>query len=412
MPEQYVPYLEQQFQADLAQYVTASHDRAKERAEAARLSLTKMESAEDGLSSTSYNDVSDFETRAMFATNLHKRLEALENDGFVGEVLFPDGGHDNEIPFSGLFGGAGSFSADQHHAALRAYNRWLGEHCEPGRQIGLALVPLDDPEYAVAEVKRARGLGLGGIYPEWDPADTSAPTLFDEVYDPFWAACVEEDLAVHFHSGSGVPSGLYERPAKQGAMIFFFEVMFWARRPIWHLMFGGVFERHPQLRATWVETWGDWLPRFLKSMDYQWEVWDFRLPGGIKEIAPRKPSEYWERQCSIGVSTPSAGELEQRDEFPLSTMMYGTDFPHAGSPWGVSNEYLQNTMGKAGFNEAEARAFLGDNVLRWYDLDRSKLEKIAERVGPYAKDVLVAEPGSFEKMNTYMQSKVNRPPSV
>jgi hypothetical protein len=129
-------------------------------------------------------------------------------------------------------------------------------------------------------------------------------------------------------------------------------------------------------------------------------------------MAPRKPSEYWRRQCAIGLPTPSVGELAARDAFPLDTLMYGTDFPHAGSPWGTSYEYLQQTVGVTGFTEAEARAFLGDNAIRWYDLDRAQLEKIAERVGPYPKDILEPHPGSLEKMTTYMQSKVRRPPSV
>jgi predicted TIM-barrel fold metal-dependent hydrolase len=271
---------------------------------------------------------------------------------------------------------------------------------------------LDDPDYAVQEVKSARRLGLRGIYPEWDPAQSDAPALYDEAYDPFWAACVDQDLPVHFHSGSGMPSGMYERPSKSAGMIYNFEVMFWARRPIWHLMFGGVLERHPRLRATWVETWGDWLPRFIHSMDYQWEVWEFRLPSGIKDVAPRKPSEYWRRQCAITISTPSVGELERKDEFPLETMMYGNDFPHAGSPWGVSNEYLQNTVGAAGFSDQDARSFLGETAIRWYDLDRDRLEAIAERVGPHPKEVLHRDPSSFERMNRYMQSKVKRPASV
>src|SRR5262249_37067409 len=163
--------------------------------------------------------------------------------------------------------------------------RWLGEHCAPGRQLGVGLIPFDDPEYAAAEVRRARAIGLRGIFPEWDPADPNAPLLYDEAYDPFWAACVDEGLPVSIHSGAGVPSGMYDRPSPQAGLLFVFEVQFWARRPIWHLMFGGVLERHPELRVSWVETWGDWLPRFIQSMDWQWETWEARLPGGIKEIA-------------------------------------------------------------------------------------------------------------------------------
>ena len=282
----------------------------------------------------------------------------------------------------------------------------------PGRQIGLALIPLDDPDYAVAEVGRVRQLGLRGVYPEWDAADSTLPALWDPVYEPLWATCVDHDLAVHFHAGSGVPSGFYERTGPTTPLIFTFECMFWARRPLWHMIFGGVLERHPGLRVTWTETWADWVPRVIKQLDHQWAVWDVRLPGGVKQLCPLPPSEYWRRQCAIGIHSPSLLELEARDEFPLETMMYGTDFPHSGSPWGQSNEYLRATVGAAGLTEGEARVFLGGNAVRWYDLDVETLGAIAERVGPQPEDILDPKAAVEDELTFQLQRKVVRPASI
>ena len=136
-PEHYETYLEEHLHDDLRQYLADRSARQQAKQEEAEQQTAKAagrtpDRPEDMLSSSTFVDVSGTEQRVEYATQLDKRIPALEADGFVGEVLFPDGSLDNEIPFSGMFGGAGPYSHEQHHAALRAYNRWLGEGCAPG----------------------------------------------------------------------------------------------------------------------------------------------------------------------------------------------------------------------------------------------------------------------------------------
>jgi predicted TIM-barrel fold metal-dependent hydrolase len=69
-----------------------------------------------------------------------------------------------------------------------------------------------------------------------------APYL-DPVYEPVWAACAAADLPVHTHSGSA-PMDEYQ----ENVGVYLAEVVWWAVRPMWFLLFGGAFERHPNLK--------------------------------------------------------------------------------------------------------------------------------------------------------------------
>ena len=39
------------------------------------------------------------------------------------------------------------------------------------------------------------------------------------------------------------------------------------RRPLWQLMFGGVFDRQPDLKLVMTEVRADWLPATLRELD-------------------------------------------------------------------------------------------------------------------------------------------------
>jgi predicted TIM-barrel fold metal-dependent hydrolase len=398
----YRQYLEQKYHDDLALYLEATEK--KRGAEGQAFSRVGDSATADAMRR-------DYERRAFFATRLDARLPVLEADGFVGEVLFPDASADNEIPFAQGFGGVGAYSPELHAAALRAYNRWLAETSAPGRQLGLGTVSLLDPDYAAAEVQHFRYQGLWGVMPQWDGVDAAYPRLYDPSLERFWASCADQRLPVNFHSGSGMPPGLYERDTPAGQMVATADNLFWCRRPLWHMVFGGVLERHPGLRVGFVETFADWIPRTLEWMDW---LWTTRGGTTYREGCPRPPSEYWARQCFVGAHAASLIEQHMRDRFAPGTFTYGTDFPHTGSPWGHSREFLQATMGPAGVTEDEARAMLGGNAAAIYGLDIDALAPLVESVGPTFEEIAVVPPDRdpSEGMPAYLIAKIHRPLSM
>jgi predicted TIM-barrel fold metal-dependent hydrolase len=404
--EDYFDYMEKKYHDDLTAYVAEKRQEVGLAEQFFKKQLATLGDEEKAKALSA-----DRERRAQYAVNLSSRVITAEKDGFIAEVLYPDSSADNEIPFSGVLGGTGRYSRELYTAGLRAYNQWLGENSVPDRQVGLATFDAQDTDAALFEVKRARSLGLRGVMPEWD--GIQGQPLYDEALDPVWAACVEDGLAVHFHVGSGLPGNVGEQSIGTGyrGMIAFSEMVFWCRRPLWHMIWSGILERFPDLRLVFAECFADWIPRTLGHLDWQWET--ARAQG--LETVPLRPSEYWARQCHVCAHAASLEEWKSRRDIGVDQLMYGTDFPHGGSPWGISTEFLQATVGNLDISESEARAILGENAIRLYDLDMSKLAPVIDRIGHAPSEILGVAATTDEIVAEFppkLRSKVFRPPSM
>ncbi len=396
---EYFQYLEREYHDDLEDFLAVGKEDQQLRREAGRRSQFSQLMQDDRARRTDYS------------TDLAKRLVMSEEEGFSGEVIFPDKNFGNAIPFTRSFGGMGDYSQDHHAAALRAYNRWLAERAAPDRQLGLAIVPMLDADYALAQVTTARGMGLRGILPQWDGGDATAPPLYDERFEPVWAACEADGLVVNFHTGQGNPIALAERANVVEMMVGTCEKYFWCRRPLWHLIFGGVLHRHPGLRVGFVETYADWIPRTVAYLDWVWQV-----HGGedLRALCPEPPSVYWARHCFVGAHSASLEEARMHEQFPAGTFTYGSDYPHAQSPWGTSVAYLRATLGGTEMPEAELRAILGDSIAEIYGVDAGALASVADRVGPTVEEIRGSPTtdGALDELPAFIKAQVERPPSM
>ena len=316
------------------------------------------------------------------------RLKVLEEEGAVAEVLFPDRVRDDEIPFSE--GALPGCSYELQAAGDRAYNRWLADFCRPypGRFGGLASLrgfwevdPILEELDWVSKQRGIRGVLLPGVGP--DRGDWLA-----EEREPIWSACEEAGLVVNFHVGVGAPprGGGYYPPTPAGAMIANFEGWFWAQRALWWMIYGGVLERHPDLRVAFTETGSAWAGDRIAMMDWFRET-PYK-PKAVNVVVPRRATEYFRRQCAIGSSILSVGDLENRHEIGVENMMFGLDLPHLEGTLGLTVPYLQRTFGAAAVSESEARAILGGNALSFYGFDAADLLPIANEVGPQVDDIL------------------------
>jgi predicted TIM-barrel fold metal-dependent hydrolase len=331
------------------------------------------------------------EDRVRFHWDLPFRIESLESEGIVGEVLFPDSIRSLGMPFATYPGDGDPYAPELLAVGYAAQNRWQAENIDPSRQVGLAVISYHDIDAAVREVRWAASAGLrgvlaGGIDPEYPP-------LHDEYFDPLWAACADASLPVHFHSGNGGVGALRATGARSGnrppqgvdlRCIQGMENPQFDRRPLTFMINGGVFDRHPGLRMVFAEQGALWAARSIRKNDWAWENLGFR-----DSNCKRRPSEYYAEHVFFGVSNPfSRFELEARHETGINQLMWGSDHPHFGSPWGVTTAWLRATFGACHVPEVEARAMLGENLVRLYGLDLAQLRKIAERVGPTVSDAL------------------------
>ncbi len=327
-----------------------------------------------------------------------RRLREMEADGVVAEVVFP-----NTIPPFFPKGslvhqppGAGDGDLALRWAGLRAHNRWLADFCAaaPGRRAGIAQIALHNIEGSVEEIRWAHAHGLtGGILLPGAPPGSGVPPLYAPDYEPIWQVCEELGMPINHHSGSAAPD-MGEYPAAQA--VFLLEVTWWAHRTLWHLIFAGVMERHPNLQFVFTEQGSAWVPDELTRLDYYRD----RLAGaggaaGSQEakfgqsIGPLSltPSEYWARQCHLGSSFIRPAEVAMRDRLGLDTVMWGSDFPHLEGCWPYSRDHLRLSF--AGVPEAEVRAMVGENAARLYGFDLEALAPLAAQHGPSPAEVAV-----------------------
>jgi predicted TIM-barrel fold metal-dependent hydrolase len=323
-----------------------------------------------------------------------RRLRELEDDGVVAEVLFP-----NTVPpfypkASLAFQPPAITSGDldRRSAGLQAHNRWLADFCAaaPGRRAGIAQIMLHDIDAAVAEIRWAKDAGLaGGVLLPGNPPGSGLPQLYDPYFEPLWAACAELDLPLNCHSGSAAPD---YGEANVDKVMFLLEVTWWANRTLWHLVFGGVLERHPDLQVVFTEQGTAWIPERLNMLDYfadrmgraggsQEQEWGAEVVGALSV----RPSEYWARQCHVGASFMRPAEAAMRHAVGVDRVMWGNDYPHKEASYPFSLEALRLTF--AGIDRAEVAAMLGGNAARLYGFDLDALAPIAARVGPRVDDV-------------------------
>jgi predicted TIM-barrel fold metal-dependent hydrolase len=312
-----------------------------------------------------------------------ERIRVLDADGIAGEVIFPDGITEMNMP---PFGAGISLPTDPpivpelQWAGARAHNRWLAEFCQmaPERRAGVAIAPICwDVDTALAEIRWAKRSGLRGILipSRWGRLDA----YHHPKYEPIWAACADLGLVVHLHSGAAPMEDYGDHLGMMG--IYISEVCWWSARPLWFLIWGGVFERHPTLKVAVTESTTVWVPELLALLDFRYDATHYAAKlGDYTSHLRHRPSEYFRRNVFLGASCMPRREVELRHAIGLRNVMWGSDFPHPEGSWPTTREQLRESF--HGVPEAELEAMLGGNAARVYGFDAEKLAPIAARIGP------------------------------
>ena len=317
------------------------------------------------------------------------RQEAMEAEGVVGEVLYPN----TVPPFFPRSGLTASVPPASEYtlrlAGLRAHNRWLADWCSllPGRRAGIGQILLNDIDDAVADVHWIADHGLmGGVLLPGMPPGIGIDPLHSPRYDPVWRACEERDVVLNVHGGSGSPDqGMF--PASP--TMFVIEAAFFAHRPLWSLVLSGVFDRFPRLKLVFAEAGSSWVANSLQAMD---AIQARQETGNIGVmtienplVLERRPSEYWHSNCWVGSSFMTRGDAEERDSVGVDKIMWGADFPHDEGTWPHTHEALAHTY--AGIDAAEVAKMLGGNAAEVYGFDLAALQRVANRIGPEVEAV-------------------------
>ncbi|HEY4332774.1 MAG TPA: amidohydrolase family protein [Ilumatobacteraceae bacterium] len=326
-----------------------------------------------------------------------RRDVELDGDGVSGEVIFPDADAVESrtcVPFGAGLGMSGDMDPTLGLAGAQAHNRWLADLCSnsPERRRGIALVPITaDLPLVLAEIRRIKADGLGGVM---IPAMWVNQTPYhDRRYDPVWALCEELELPIVTHSGPTPKSDYGDHLG-----IYVTEVTWWPARPMWFMLWSGVFERYPNLKFGVTEAGCWWLPALI------W-FWDRLFLGqkGTEKLGSDPwggaismlPSDYVDRNIFIGASNTKRRELGMRYEIGIDNIMWGNDFPHPEGTW----PYTKRILGEA-FHDIpvdETRQILGLNAAEFYGFDVDALRPIADEIGPTPDELGQTDASAFAK---------------
>jgi aminocarboxymuconate-semialdehyde decarboxylase len=206
---------------------------------------------------------------------------------------------------------------------------------DPTRLAGLGTLPMTDVEASIAEAARAvEEKGLRGFKIDSRVLDRE---LSDASFDPLYARLAKLDVPLMIH-----PLG-FSHGQRFGA---FFMVNTIGQPleeiiAVNHLIFGGVLDRHPELRV-FVCHGGGYFPFYVGRMDH---AWTYRPE--LKRLTAKRPSDYlrsmWYDTCvyrpeQIKTLVDLAG---------ADRVMMGSDYP-----FDMGDPDPLGTLAQAGLDEA------------------------------------------------------------
>jgi len=290
-----------------------------------------------------------------------RRLEEQRPGGFDPTARLEDMDAD-EVQAEVIYGGGPLPSAqpDLRRASYVAYNDWLADFCatEPKRLIGIAYLPCDTPEIAIAEVKRAGKRGLKGCVIPRFPGEGD---WYQPEWDGLWPAILEQGWAAAIHVGGTGRTAVMPTLDSVGFISDLMMSKFAMAESVARIVLGGVLEKHPDLHVVSVEGQLGWIPFAQQYLDHVWEKHRF----WTKNELPNPPSFYFQRQVHATFMEDPVG-LRERDHIGVGNIMWSSDYPHSETTWPNSRKLTDEWM--EGFPEEDRRKILYENAANLYHL--------------------------------------------
>lgn len=279
------------------------------------------------------------------------RLADQDRDGVSAEVIYPTVGM--------LLCNHRDY--DYKKACFDAYNEWIAEYCaaHPDRLIGTGQTAMRSVDEGIADVRKMKDLGLRGVMM---PGNPQVADYDDPIYDPFWQATLDMQMPLSFHiltSRSDVVGAAPRGPKING----FLSIIRGNQDIMGTFIFGGVFERNPELKIVCVEADAGWVPHYMYRMDHAYDRHRYWLKPG--QALSKKPSEYFSEHIYTTFQDDWVA-FRMKDLCNPRRLMWANDFPHSDSTWPWSQELLAKHT--AHLTQEEKDWILHDNVAELYGL--------------------------------------------
>lgn len=271
------------------------------------------------------------EIQALGAFDGAERKTAMDMLGFKKQLVFAT--HSVAMPFSP----SSKISPQRRYAGARAHNRHMIDFCShDDRLMGVAIIPLDDPERALTELNFVVGSRLKAVWVPHRPCGDKSPGHV--AFEPFWARLAEAGVPFLLHVG-GSPLQLAKAwgnngraPTKDwlggGENVRTKDAAVLHQGPetfISMMVIEGVFERYPKLRGASVELGAGWVPSMLTRVDWVAKHWG--RTDATMAAFKRTPSEQLTQQMAF---TPFVFEEVGAviDQSNPDLYLFSSDYPH------------------------------------------------------------------------------------
>lgn len=287
-------------------------------------------------------------------------LKDLDIDGTYGSVIYPAASiriytvKDHEVAA----------------AAVTVYNDWILDDfqaTDSKRLCALAIAPIEfGIDYSISELKRVVKKGARAML---IPGLPTIPYNHPTHYEPFWQAANELGVTLTIHRNHGGPSDktdwdfLDEDKVSIGGIVTRY---FSAVRPLSYLVFGGLFDRYPNLKIVVSEVDCGWVPFWVHTMEANWDIQKSWFPVKLKH----RPKDFIGKNIFSTFMDDYVGyEMIKTGLFPyMSDMsMFCSDYPHSVTTWPNSRKVAAETI--KGMKEEDARKILSGNAARVFGFD-------------------------------------------
>jgi predicted TIM-barrel fold metal-dependent hydrolase len=274
--------------------------------------------------------------------------EFLNKTGIEKTVIFPT---------EGL--AVGFIQSNEYATYLcRAYNDYVAERYAgvDDRIHPVALIPMQDPPAAAAELRRAvKELGLlGAMLPS-----TGLPLhLGHDFYDTVYREAADLDCVLAIHGGSNKTIGIDTFSDFIGSHVLHHPV------PLMYAFIGymyhGVFDRYPNLRFAFLEGGPSWLVPLIDRTSRDDEFFG--------TVANNSIAGYLQSgRILIGCEGNDDSLPYVANKVGIESFAYSSDYPHEVDMAGAMHE-IEETVESEELTREQKQAVLADNTKRFYRL--------------------------------------------
>ena len=213
------------------------------------------------------------------------------------------------------------------------------------------------PAFPMAKVDKAGATGFAAQTRALTGDVNGDRSYADPEFDPFWKACCDLGMPVTIHLGG--------RSVRFTEPKFFLSDLLMSKfgmgEPIAIMIYGGVFQRFPDLKLASIESGVGWLAFAANYMDETWN----KQRHWVNSVLEHEPSYFMDRNIYASFIHDRVGILT-RDMPGAGNIMWSSDYPHSETTFPNSLAKIEELF--AGVPEDDKAMIIGGRAKQLFNL--------------------------------------------